>query len=185
MPVPRSTNGRVDGDLRWIGGLVHQCLVVNSRGLVRKWGTWPRPFERVQARDDRCYCADNSIPRVSMVILEHRPGITAINRGRHRRLKCLNTTDNTIEVLLYPCACLGMALLDNILNKLEVKLTSGVHLAIIQATRHRFLQLRAEQRVSIEPGPSLAPASNRSAPLLTKGIQLALKKRLEPLFVLL
>src|SRR6267154_6730682 len=94
MPMPRSANGRVDGDLCWIGGLVHQCLVVDSRGLVRKWGTWPWPFERVQACDDRCYCTDDCILRVSMVILEHHPGITAINRGRRRRLKCLNTMDN-------------------------------------------------------------------------------------------
>jgi len=163
---------------------VHQCLVVDSRGLVRKWGTWPRPFERVQARDDRCYCADDSIPRVSMVILEHRPGITAINRGRRRRLKCLNTMDNTIEVLLYPCACLGMALLDNILNKLEVKLaraSTGYH----PSHAPQILATVCGTKGLRQAGPIISTSLQPKRALLTKGIQLALKKRLEPLFVLL
>ena len=42
-----------------------------------------------------------------------------------------------------------MALLNDILNQLEAKLTYGIHLAIVQASHYRLLQLYMEDRMLV------------------------------------
>jgi len=79
--------------------------------------------------------------RASVVFLEHRLGVSAIDWCDICGLKCLNRVQDPIEVLLYHHLCFGVALLDNILDRLEVKLTSGIHLAVLPALRYRILQL--------------------------------------------
>ncbi len=70
---------------------------------------------------------------------------------------------------------LALNVMSEVFNwQLEVKLTSGVHLAVVQASRCRLLQLCTEQShrdmtlliaasVDAEPVPPLAPAFNHSA----------------------
>ena len=82
---------------------------------------------------DWCYCVDNSVACVSVVFLEHCLGVSAIDQCDLCRLKCLNMPQDLIEVLLYYYPCFHMGFLDDILDQLDVKLASGVHLAIVQA----------------------------------------------------
>jgi hypothetical protein len=120
---------------------------------------------------DRRYCADNGVACVSVIFLEHRhgPGVSVIDRRDLCGLKC-NAMQDPIEVLLHHRPCFGAALLDDIFDQLEVKLASGVHLAVVQALRCRLLKLWNRDTTSLiaasvdaEPVPPLAPASDRSA----------------------
>ena len=129
-------------------------------------------LESLQTCGDWCPCADYSVTRASVVFLEHRLGVSAIDQRDLCGLKHLNRVQDPIVVLLYHRPCFGVALLDNILDQLEVKLASGVHLAVVrvQASRCRLLKLWNRDTTSLiaasvdaKPVPPLAPVSDRSA----------------------
>jgi len=81
-----------------------------------------------------------------VVFLEHGLGVSAIDGCDLCRLKCLNRVQDLIEVLLYHCPCFGIALLDDTLHQLELKLASSNHVSVVQDPHCRLLELCTEQR---------------------------------------
>jgi hypothetical protein len=167
-----ATKGTCPSPMRHGRGLRlgHQGLVVESCRLrCGKRGTCPHSLEGVQTCGDRRCCADNGAARASVMFLEHRCGVSVVDRRGLCRPRC-NAAQGPIEALLHHRPCFGAALLDDTLDQLDVKPASGIHLAAVQASRCRLLKLRNRDTASLmaapvdaEPAPPLAPASDRSA----------------------
>jgi hypothetical protein len=97
---------------------------------------------------DWCYCANNSVARTSVIFLKHCHSVSIIDWCDLCGLKC-NMMQDPIKVLLHHRPCFSTALLNNIFDQLEVKLASGVHLAVIQALHCRLLKLWNKDTTSL------------------------------------
>jgi hypothetical protein len=97
-----ATKGTCPSPMRHRRGLQlgYQGLVVESCRLrCGKRGTRPHSLESVQTRGDQCCCADNGIARASVMFLEHRCGVSVVDRRGLCRPRC-NAAQGPIEALL-------------------------------------------------------------------------------------
>ena len=68
----------------------------------------------LESCSDWCYCTDKSVAHAGVIFLEHRLGVSAIDRHDFCGLKSLNAAQDQVEVPLYHHRCFSMALLNDI-----------------------------------------------------------------------